>query len=159
MEECFRDIHNAGAGYEGAKGSCRGKFNTQDTSCIAEIKTMRKTSSCYKYKGPHFMHNSSNNSSNKFQAKTLTQQTYKRKNYTEKFHNNKSHNMFPMGNLLIRHPSQVSQVKICQLVLTPFNICGENRREAQLKETNQSNRNEKFKRTVCKQINGNINGI
>ena len=28
MEDCFRDIHNIGAGYEKAKGNCRAEYNT-----------------------------------------------------------------------------------------------------------------------------------
>ena len=42
MEDCYREIHNNGAGYEKAKGYCRTEYNTQETSAITEVKTMRK---------------------------------------------------------------------------------------------------------------------
>ena len=66
MEECFRDIHNVGAGYELAKGYCRAKLNMPDASCIAEIKSMKKAGLCYKCGGPHFQCNCTDNSNNKF---------------------------------------------------------------------------------------------
>ena len=95
MEECFRDICNISAGYEWAKGYCIAICNTPDTSCITEVKTMKKVGLCYKCRGPHFHHNckeNSRNSSNHFHTETPTWQNYKGNNHTDKFYNNKSNN-------------------------------------------------------------------
>ena len=69
MEECFRDIHNIGAGYKQAKGYCRDIFSLSDASGINEIKTMKKTGPCYKCGGPHFQQDCTNNINNKIQTK------------------------------------------------------------------------------------------
>ena len=53
MEECYRGIRNIRARYEWAKGYCRVHFNIPDTSCITEIKNMRKRGPCYKFREPY----------------------------------------------------------------------------------------------------------
>ena len=66
---------------------------------INEIKAMKKAGLCYKCRGPHLQCECTNNSNNKFQSKTTTQQMQKC-NYTNKFANNQtSKNMFPLGTL------------------------------------------------------------
>ena len=76
---------------------------------------MKRTGPCYEFRGPHFQHDCTNNSRNKFQTKTPTQQAHKSNNYKDKFHNNKANNnnMFPMGTLSFQCPNQLHQVKIC----------------------------------------------
>ena len=72
MEDCLKDIHNIGTGYERAIGYCRSESNTQNVSSIIEDKTMKKSGTCYKCRGPHFQHNCTHimkNSINKFEAK------------------------------------------------------------------------------------------
>ena len=46
MEDCFRDICNVGARYERAKGYCRAKLNTTETSVITVVKTMKESGLC-----------------------------------------------------------------------------------------------------------------
>ena len=67
-------ICNIGSGYKRAISNCRAKFNTPYVSCVAEVKTMKKSGPCYKCGGPHFPRNCTDrgNSSNKFQTKTPT---------------------------------------------------------------------------------------
>ena len=100
MEECFRDISNISAGYEWAKGYCRAKFHTTNTSCITEFKTIKKTGLCYNWRTPHSVPlDNSRNSINKFHTENIPQ-NYSRNNCTEKFCNNKgNNNIFPMGTL------------------------------------------------------------
>ena len=70
MEECLKDIHNIGMGYELAKGYCRAELGIQDTSGINEIKPVKKTDLCFKCGGPHFQYKCTSNSNKIFQNKT-----------------------------------------------------------------------------------------
>ena len=123
MEECFRDIQNFDVRYEKAKGCCRTEFNMPEASLITEMKPIKKPGPCYKCGGLHFQANCINqmaNINNKFQNRTLTQQTYQG-NITYKFCNNKDNsNMFPVGTLSFQAPQQVQSsddmlVSICTI--------------------------------------------
>ena len=102
MEDCFRDIHNIGAGFERAKSYCKVEYNTPEASVINEVKTMRTPGLCYKCRGPHFQSNCTNlreNNSNEFQ-KHKHIANYNGNNYTNKFWDNKNNsNMFLTGTL------------------------------------------------------------
>ena len=45
MEDCFKDIHNIGAGYTKATGYCRAKYNSPETSVTTEVKPWRNQES------------------------------------------------------------------------------------------------------------------
>ena len=92
------------------------------------------TGLCYKCRGPHLQCNCRNNSSNKFQAKTPTQQTQKGNSHTNKFCNN---NIFPTGNLSFQASQPIRSGKDMAVSF------GQDSREVQLlEETRQPSRKE-----------------
>ena len=87
MEDCFKDICDIVAGYERAKGYCRGQSQSQETSTINRGQNHQRTwtvlqmertkqNNCRNLKG---------NNSIKFQNKTPTWQNYEGNNYRHKF--------------------------------------------------------------------------
>ena len=99
MEECFRDIHNIGTGYERAKGYCRDEFNTPETRTVLH---MWRTPLTFQ------MHRQQWKQQQQIPNQTHTWQNQKGNNYTHKFWDNENkNNMFLTGTLSFQTNQQI----------------------------------------------------
>ena len=54
MEECFRNIHAFGTGYETAKGYSRADFDAPDALTISGVRSTKEQGPCFKCSGLHY---------------------------------------------------------------------------------------------------------
>ena len=117
LEDCFRDSHIIGAGFERAKGYCRANFNIPRGINDHGGQTMKETGLSYKCRGSHFQNNCTNlkgDNSNKFQNRHPDSKTTKDTTTHKNFMTIRTTVMCcPQEPYHSKHPNKSGQVTIC----------------------------------------------